>query len=135
MARCAGQTARQCTVLTCVTAVAEAGGLFWYPALTLENPSSSVGSGCQDPRITPVGTGTRWVYDSSAGACVLPASSGPSCTSFSLRPANPYQHVRGRALGVQLGELCAFGPSDRYNGTGLTQTLDGEGSARDGTTK
>jgi hypothetical protein len=94
--------------------------VFWDTVLAMVEPTSD--ADCQAGL-----SGLPWVYDSDAAACVPPANSGPSCTSFAVGGSTPYKFVRGQALGVQIGELCAFGPLDRYDGTGLTQTLDGEG--------
>jgi hypothetical protein len=54
-----------------------------------------------------------WLFDADAEACVAPASSSAECHSFIVPPTDPYRFVRGSAVGVQLGELCAFGPEGR----------------------
>ncbi len=59
-----------------------------------------------------------WPYDPVADACVLP--SGPGCRAFVVRPNAPYKFVRGTVVGVQFGEVCAFGPLSR------TTSLNGE---------
>jgi hypothetical protein len=88
---------------------ASAGLTVWDPALTIDNPKSD--AGCQ----AGIGGTVPLVYNTSAKACVLPTSTGPSCVSFVVRSPTLFKHVRGRVLGVQTGELCAFGPVGRSN--------------------
>jgi hypothetical protein len=73
-------------------------GVTFHTLYSLTEPSAAT---CPAP----------WVFDVDAGACVAP--SGPGCHPVSWKPLRPYRYVRGTAVGVQFGEVCAFGPPGR----------------------
>ena len=71
-----------------------------------------------------------WVYSAAAdvsgvngvtagaGACVIPAGAG-GCFSVFFTPPE-FKFLRGTVLGVQFGDVCAFGPNTR------SKNLNGE---------
>ena len=66
-----------------------------------------------------------WVYSAAAdvsgvassggavGACVIPTSATGGCFSAFFTPTLKYKFIRGTVLGVQFGDVCAFGPASR----------------------
>ena len=53
----------------------------------------------------------QWPYNADAAACVAPST---GCSTVSLTGLSPYAYVQGYAIGAAKGEVCAFGPWNRF---------------------
>lgn len=124
---CMPLLSRRC-VVACIVHVLRSShcacpGIDYFTLYELSYPTS-VGDCIAGPYLPVNGPLPSWTYNSDAQACVPKTSNYAQCAAVYLVPPVEYMYVKGRAAGVQTGELCAFGPTERFQTTGVKQRID-----------